>query len=1723
MVEIYRNGSVIIDVHPADGDKVVKKVMGENTLSLTANLANAFNFSVGDYLFFDGERYTLNVIPKLKKSASNLFSYDLIFEGIEYELRKARFLFYTQNLDYVGGADFSLMGDAALFARIIVENLNRVQTGWSVGETITSEAKNLTFSNNSCLEAITSVVNAFETEYWVGQDQTINIGIRGDILPVTFEYGKGKGLYSIERENVSSSDIVTRLYPFGSDANLPKGYRENAKRLQIPTSYVEKNVDKFGVIEGSETFDDIKPERTGTVTSVGDIFTFADSSMDFDLNAKDENQNTLYLIPDTKAKIHFQTGDLAGYEFDITSYDHATKTFIVAKFTNEVAYDLPNNTLKPKVGDFYILLDIYMPQSYVDAAEAKLLAKAQELLDQKSEPNVAYKVAVDPLFVGRGGFTYKAGDYVGIKDIPLTIDRNIRLVSVTRSVPRPNEYDFDLADTVEPSLTSLVIAALDRADQVLQMNKLLDPARARRSWRTTEELRGAIYDVDGYFDPENIKPFSIETSMLTVGSKGTQFYTDCYFQANYQSNKNSINVGNGSLAHFTIAETIKTWVITGISETLPDDNLRYIYITCQKDANVGQVTLSASTKGIEEGNYYNFFAGVLSSVIDNARQISLLFGFTSVNGRFIKTGRVQSADGQTYFDLDSGEIGGNIKFKNTSGSYESIASTVSSMQSQIDGTISSWFFDYEPTLDNVPAVNWGDAQVMEIHLGDLFYWTSKGYAYRFQKIGSDFSWARIADTDITLALANAAAAQAAANTANALLSDIASDSKLTPNEKQAIKKEWDIIQAEFAGVEAAADNLSLGYDDYDDAYYALSAYITPLLANMTTTSTIDSATFNGIFSTYYMQKLNLLNTISATINLTARAALNQANAVFPKDDGLMAHWSFDNDPIIPDGSTPTYQSVKDWVNGVDGWNGSSSMISVENNALKSSNSINANGAVIIRDWSEIFRGKSLIIKVRSKNPIFNSCYYTGTSIVIADNPVVIDQYNWLVRFDNIQVDGFPYLYIYLNNGAVGQTAWFDLIWIGNISFASEVRDNSGNGNTLSTANGSIAVPTGVSGNSRRFNGTEYLSTDSTKFRLPAFSFSVWFNSPGMAAGQTEGGMFTLTSYCRLVINSIGKVVFYLWSGSSWKSITTTITLFNGWHHAVGVFDGSTMYLYVDGVIIGSLATTIVYSNSLLYIGWDANNVAYHFNGMLDEIRFYSRALNSNEILGLYKYITKGKATAIDLEASYLKKAFSEDTSITGGLVATTLLKVGATNSNGDWTEQAGINGAGTGADTPRVYAGGTLQDAIDLVAGDEKQMAVITDDGRLFATAGMIGGFNIAQSGIDKEQTITDDGDAYTGAFELDWVQQVLRFLRDGANKVKISAKKLLTGIPSPFNQSVSSGLWKNQITTSATTTLSTVYTLAPANYSLNLNYSYSINHNNYLVGQYAGGGIIESVNLIANFSITIKVWKVDSSGNKLSVIASQTHYRYINALGNTFERIITQTGSKSIDFNLQNSTNIAFEVIVVGVDNSSYSWSSDTKFGTVLVTFDKYYLNTSATYVGNSEFLEIGYSGIKINTIGQYFIYNFIEAAWQWMVRANAYFLSKGGNTSVYLDDASFRASRTTLQGIVLNIVNKTSNYAISTSAADKALAGIKVVNPGADITITLPDLNAYETVNGVTTYYNDNRAIWVLATTRNVVVYPSGSQKIRNTTGVTISQNTGFLFIGDRASLNWMIVGVG
>lgn len=105
----------------------------------------------------------------------------------------------------------------------------------------------------------------------------------------------------------------------------------------------------------------------------------------------------------------------------------------------------------------------------------------------------------------------------------------------------------------------------------------------------------------------------------------------------------------------------------------------------------------------------------------------------------------------------------DAKLGDISGGLSDAVKKMGDLQDQIDDNITSWFYSGRPTASNEPAKNWTTDTVRKQHVGDLYYDKDTGLAYRYVLDGSSYSWTLIRDTGVAKALADAATAQAAAD------------------------------------------------------------------------------------------------------------------------------------------------------------------------------------------------------------------------------------------------------------------------------------------------------------------------------------------------------------------------------------------------------------------------------------------------------------------------------------------------------------------------------------------------------------------------------------------------------------------------------------------------------------------------------------------------------------------------------------------------------------------------------------------------------------------------------------------------------------------------------------------------------------------------------------------------------------------------------------------------
>ena len=97
----------------------------------------------------------------------------------------------------------------------------------------------------------------------------------------------------------------------------------------------------------------------------------------------------------------------------------------------------------------------------------------------------------------------------------------------------------------------------------------------------------------------------------------------------------------------------------------------------------------------------------------------------------------------------------NYSDKKLSDYANTISKDLENLQTQVDGQVEDWYFDYEPSMQNIPASQWTTTEERQKHIGDRFFWKSKGYAYRFMENNGIWGWILLQDTDITKAMQTA--------------------------------------------------------------------------------------------------------------------------------------------------------------------------------------------------------------------------------------------------------------------------------------------------------------------------------------------------------------------------------------------------------------------------------------------------------------------------------------------------------------------------------------------------------------------------------------------------------------------------------------------------------------------------------------------------------------------------------------------------------------------------------------------------------------------------------------------------------------------------------------------------------------------------------------------------------------------------------------------------------
>lgn len=319
-----------------------------------------------------------------------------------------------------------------------------------------------------------------------------------------------------------------------------------------------------------------------------------------------------------------------------------------------------------------------MPQAYVLLAESELKTAGQEYLDQNSKDHYQYAAESDIILFKNLNINIQLGVTAHFIDTDFNLDDDIRITGLQKNIQNKFDVKFDLSEVT--SVSSIVQSYYEQQEQ---QNTIINQIKynaelARRNYLFSREFHDNVFDGEGYFDMENIKPLSIETKMLSLGSRLQQFAlpgVDFKIQ-----NDNALSNTAGKIAHQTINPTgVREWNIASNAVIGITPAFNYIYVKCQKvGTNASFVVTEAQIKVEADPDFYHFEVGYLSSVIDSYRKIKTTYGFAQLNPAELSIGKISDPTGNNYIELaqDKINIKAKVEFTGDSPAFTQVANSI---------------------------------------------------------------------------------------------------------------------------------------------------------------------------------------------------------------------------------------------------------------------------------------------------------------------------------------------------------------------------------------------------------------------------------------------------------------------------------------------------------------------------------------------------------------------------------------------------------------------------------------------------------------------------------------------------------------------------------------------------------------------------------------------------------------------------------------------------------------------------------------------------------------------------------------------------------------------------------------------------------------------------------------------------------------------------------------
>ena len=578
MIFYRQDGSKLMEVLMDDNSYRFREIMGDNTLTLYFSLSEHVEIPLGAYVDYQGERYTLQRPEALKMNHTRNFEYTVTLESDQAKAKiwKFRCLYSKEKQALTDGRlKFSLTAKPKEHLQMFVDNMNRRDTGWTIGECIDDTEKCISYDHAYCWAALGQMADEFNTEFEIiGKRVSLHKVEYNKNTPLPLSYGRGNGFKSgVGRSNYEDNPPIEILYTQGgtdnidyskygsSELHLPKngtiaydgvkfedeeGFDASNAHTYIADdkglSVCRLDGTRTSLAEDSLDCSSIYPQRVGAISEVicvnkdSNFYDFIDNSIPGTLNYED------CLIEGETMTVIFQTGMLAGKEFDVKYYHDKKNTKKGRRFEivpQEIdGQTMPNDTFKPVQGDKYAVFGCHLPDAYINAykkkgdpktgAEWDMMRQSVKYLYDNEVQNFSFTGTLDGIFAKKNWLNISGKIRLG-GFILFTDDRfqkegvRIRIISIKDYINTPYSPEITLSNsTVTGSFTNTIqqitsseVIAEEQHREALQFTK----RRFRDAKETLSMIEQAL--LDNFTN--SITPVTVQTMAMLVGDESLQF------------------------------------------------------------------------------------------------------------------------------------------------------------------------------------------------------------------------------------------------------------------------------------------------------------------------------------------------------------------------------------------------------------------------------------------------------------------------------------------------------------------------------------------------------------------------------------------------------------------------------------------------------------------------------------------------------------------------------------------------------------------------------------------------------------------------------------------------------------------------------------------------------------------------------------------------------------------------------------------------------------------------------------------------------------------------------------------------------------------------------------------------------------------------------------------------------------------------------------------------